>query len=139
MFVLDTDHLSELVKQSPSGARLAKLLETCDETVVTSIISFEEMLRGWLAKIHSDSIPRNQIGAYQKLSDILDSFQDWAVLGWDQESVNVFDELVSHRLGVKTMDLKIASITIRQEATLLSRNLKDFGRVPGLNVEDWLS
>jgi len=37
------------------------------------------------------------------------------------------------------MDLKIASIVLEDHATLLSRNLRDFGRVPALQVEDWLS
>ena len=36
------------------------------------------------------------------------------------------------------MDLKIASIVLVHGATLLSSNLQDFERVPGLPVEDWL-
>lgn len=43
------------------------------------------------------------------------------------------------RLGIGTMDLRIAAIAIANEATLLSRNLKDFARVPDLKVEDWLT
>jgi tRNA(fMet)-specific endonuclease VapC len=35
------------------------------------------------------------------------------------------------------MDLKIAAIALFNNATLLSRNLKDFRKVPDLNVEDW--
>jgi len=35
------------------------------------------------------------------------------------------------------MDLKIAAIAIANDATLLSRNLRDFGKVPDLRVEDW--
>jgi tRNA(fMet)-specific endonuclease VapC len=35
------------------------------------------------------------------------------------------------------MDLKIAAIVPAHEATLLSRNLADFGQIPGLRVEDW--
>jgi len=35
------------------------------------------------------------------------------------------------------MDLKLASIVLLRNATLLSRNLGDFRKVPGLKVEDW--
>jgi tRNA(fMet)-specific endonuclease VapC len=35
------------------------------------------------------------------------------------------------------MDLKIAAIALTRDATVLTRNLKDFSRVPGLRVEDW--
>jgi predicted nucleic acid-binding protein len=37
------------------------------------------------------------------------------------------------------MDLKIAAIVLSQAATLLSKNLADFGKVPDLRVEDWTS
>ena len=36
------------------------------------------------------------------------------------------------------MDLKIAAVTIANNAILLSRNLRDFQQIPELKVEDWL-
>ncbi|WP_395092089.1 hypothetical protein [Armatimonas sp.] len=35
------------------------------------------------------------------------------------------------------MDLKIASIALSNQATLLTRNLRDYSKVPGLRCEDW--
>ena len=37
------------------------------------------------------------------------------------------------------MDLKIASIVLAWQGTLLTRNVIDFSRIPGLKFEDWLS
>ena len=36
------------------------------------------------------------------------------------------------------MDLKTAAIAVAFDATLLSRNLRDFQRVPHLKVENWI-
>jgi tRNA(fMet)-specific endonuclease VapC len=35
------------------------------------------------------------------------------------------------------MDLRIASVVLDHSATLITRNRRDFERVPGLMIEDW--
>jgi predicted nucleic acid-binding protein len=53
------------------------------------------------------------------------------------DSSIVAQGMVSMRLRIGTMGLKIAAIVLSREATLLFRNLTDFGQVPGLQAEDW--
>ena len=40
---------------------------------------------------------------------------------------------------IGTMDLRIAAIAIAHDAVLLTGNLVDFRKVPGLCAEDWAS
>jgi tRNA(fMet)-specific endonuclease VapC len=48
-----------------------------------------------------------------------------------------FQRLQKTRIRIGTMDLKIAAIALTSNATLLTRNLIDFRKVPDLKVEDW--
>lgn len=59
------------------------------------------------------------------------------MLDFDEPAAAQFGQLRRARIRLGSMDLKIAAIALSQEALLLSRNLRDFQRVPGLRVEDW--
>jgi tRNA(fMet)-specific endonuclease VapC len=45
--------------------------------------------------------------------------------------------LQAQKVGVALMDLRIASIALSQGLVLLTRNRKDFVKVPDLRIEDW--
>ena len=138
MVVLDTDHLSELDRGSPVGARLqARLLERSQEPAAT-IISAEEQFRGWLAQIHQEADPHRQIGAYARLQRRIEFYAAWTVLPWDAAAADIFVRLRAQSLRVGTMDLKIGSIALAHDCPVLTGNLQDFQRIPDLRVEDWL-
>jgi tRNA(fMet)-specific endonuclease VapC len=41
------------------------------------------------------------------------------------------------KLRIGTQDLKIASVALANNLILLTRNRRDFGRIPGLMLDDW--
>jgi tRNA(fMet)-specific endonuclease VapC len=138
MLVLDTDHLVELDRGSSQGAALQRKLEDAGDEVATTIISAEEQFRGWLAQLHRQRDPHEQIATYQRLQRRIAFFAAWHVLPWDTNAADILQGLRRQRVRIGTMDLKIASIVLAYDATLLSRNLRDFQQVPNLRVEDWL-
>lgn len=140
IYVFDTDVLTlASIPNSPEHARLhAHALELrSDDLYMTTIVSYEEQTRGWLAYAAKSRTTKDEIGAYARLKKHLQFYMDIDVLDFDEGAGAVFDRLRSLKLRVGISDLKIAAIAISQDAVLISRNLKDFQRVPGLHVEDW--
>ncbi len=140
MIVLDTDHLSELQRTgSISGTRLRDRLEaTAGDDVVITIITVEEQLRGRLAQVHRRRSAFDEVPSYSLLLSLIDSYAEWSILPFDEPSARQWDLLRKRKIRIGTMDLKIASIVLVRGALLLSANLRDFQKVPGLRVEDWL-
>ena len=72
--------------------------------------------------------------------DAIDDFEAFAaalVMPFDIKASANFDDLVTQRVQIATMDLRIASIALSERFTLLTRNSRDFSKVPGLVIEDW--
>lgn len=138
MLVLDTDHLSILDRDTIEafnlGRRLASVLP---EEVVVTIITYEEQMRGWFAYIAQAKTTPQQVEAYQKLRQFINQFCQIALIDYTADAADQFALLRQARVRVGTQDLRIAAICLANNATLLTRNLKDFQQVPGLSVEDW--
>jgi tRNA(fMet)-specific endonuclease VapC len=139
--LLDTDHLSVLQwEEQPACDRLlARLDQLPPDDVATSIVSFHEQVQGWLAYLNRSRKPEQVVAAYEKLEVIWRWFLRMNVTSYTSEAQVCFSQIKRHGRRVKTLDLRIASIALATESTLLSRNLRDFHQVPGLNVEDWTS
>lgn len=81
---------------------------------------------------------REQIPVYDRLAALIAFFQNWEVRAFDSVAADQFKALRKQRVRIGTQDLKIASIALANDALLLSANTRDFDRVPGLEVENWL-
>ena len=58
-------------------------------------------------------------------------------LSFPVPAIHRFNALVKLKLNVGKMDLRIAAIALEHGATVVTRNVRDFGRVPNLTIEDW--
>ena len=138
MILLDTDHLSLLqVREAPAAFALHARLAATPDAVVTTVITLEEQMRGWLALIRRVTDVQRQVAYYERLRSLVAFFAAWEVLPFDQHAATTFERLRQQHVRIGTMDLKIAAIALGRPALVLSGNLQDFQQVPGLAVEDW--
>jgi len=138
LLVLDTDHFSELERNSSAGQRLAARLEADNTDKGVTVITVEEQMRGWLSEIGRNHDPHGQIAAYTKLQRQIEVLSNWIIFPLDSESAASFLGFRRQCIRIGSMDLKIASIALAYDATLLTRNARDFPQVPGLRFENWL-
>ena len=102
-----------------------------------SIISFHEQVLGCHTYISRAPSLSNVVRGYGMLTQILRDFAVAPVVPFDAAAAAVFDGLLAERVRVPTMDLRIASIVLSRGMVLVTRNVRDFRKVPGLPVEDW--
>ena len=139
MPVLDTDILSIIqARREPQYSRIVRRLNALPlgTPVYVTIVSFEEQLRGWLEYVKRatvDQLPN----AYAALGALNRDYNTRAVLPFDDRAALRLKQLQAARSRIGAMDLRIAAITLANSQMLISANLKDFRRVPGLAVEDW--
>lgn len=138
MVLLDSDHMSLLQRGGAEGNRIKERLDNLPaDEVATTIISYEEQMRGWLARLARATTLERQVSDYRQLKTLLRKYCSVPVVDFDTEAAARFEYLKEEQIRIGTMDLKIAAIALATEATLLTRNLIDFGRIRGLKAEDW--
>jgi tRNA(fMet)-specific endonuclease VapC len=139
VIVLDTDHLSDLEwPRSTRTKRLRARLQSVPATeVFTTILNCEEQIRGWLALLAKARALSKQIEVYHRFQYHLQNYGTMSILAFDERAAVEYQRLQPLRLRVGAMDLRIAAIVLSHGATLLTRNSKDFRRIPGLLIEDW--
>ncbi|MBD2166747.1 type II toxin-antitoxin system VapC family toxin [Calothrix membranacea FACHB-236] len=139
VWVLDTDHLSILQRGYPLLQQ--RINQINYENLAITVITLEEQMKGWLNIInkYNDKSPQseNLIMAYKGLRDCIEYLNNLRVLDFDQCAYDYYRELVNQRIRIGTRDLRIAAITLSINGILVTRNSKDFSKVPNLQLEDW--
>ena len=138
MYFLDSDHMSLLERGGAEGVKIrSRLRAVALDDVATTIISYEEQIRGWMARLAGSTQPEKQMSDYSELKRVLNNYCRIAVVEFDTKAVAEFKRLRQENVRIGTMGLKIASIALANNAMVITRNTRDFARVPNLKFEDW--
>ncbi|HBZ8580718.1 TPA: type II toxin-antitoxin system VapC family toxin [Salmonella enterica subsp. houtenae] len=133
-YMLDTCICSFIMREQPEAV-LKHLEQTVlrRHRIVVSAITYAEMRFGCTGKKAS---PRHaqRVDAFCSRLD--------AVLAWDRAAVDATTEiravLVAAGTPIGSNDAAIAGHAIASGAILVTNNVREFERVPGLQYEDWV-
>lgn len=71
------------------------------------------------------------------MRDSIEYINKITLLDFEQLAHDCYKELIRQKVRIGTRDLRIAAITLSRNAILVTRNNKDFSKVPNLRIEDW--
>jgi tRNA(fMet)-specific endonuclease VapC len=135
LWILDTDHVSLFQQRHPVVTQHINAVNP--EDIAITIITVEEQLRGRFNVIRKASSSDTLLLAYAKLQATLEFFKNVRSLGFDQYAINCYEDLIRQRIRIGTQDLRIAAIALSVNGILVTRNWRDFEKVPNLRLEDW--
>ena len=132
--MLDTCICSFIMREHPAAViqRLTAEVEQGNQIVI-SAITYAEMRYGQIGKKASTK-HKALVDEFVKRTD--------AVLPWDQRAVDatvsVMLELSKTGTLIGPNDMAIAGHAIATACTLITNNVREFARVPGLIYADWV-
>ena len=135
LYVLDTDIMTLYQHGQPTVVR--QVLAHVATELALAVISLEEELTGWYTKLRKVRKRDDLARVYQRLSEAVPFFARFRILSFTEPAIFRYESLRRTHRNIGKNDLRIAAIALEHGAVVVTRNVRDFQRVPGLTVEDW--
>jgi tRNA(fMet)-specific endonuclease VapC len=138
MHLLDTNILTAFYLGNPKVLTALGKLE--DSQVAITIVTKVELLRGRIEYLLKAERGEAVLRAQALLWETEQRLNRIEIIPFDADAIAQFDILAINSSLRKSgrADLLIASIALARRATLVTRNLKDFQRIPNLQIVNWL-
>lgn len=133
MYCFDTDILSAVIRRDPPLHLIRRLAATPAGDQSTTSITLGELLYG-VAKRGTPALADRVRALVASAATVL-PFDDAAAQQYGALRATL--ERDGRRLAEP--DLRIASIALARDLTLVTANTRHFARVPGLRLENWLA
>ena len=102
-----------------------------------TVTTANELVRGWQARLRRAGTDADVVLAERRLAAVLERMAGWEVLSMTVAALARYAGLRQARLNVNPPGLRIAAVAVEGGGIVVTRNLLDFLRVPGLVCEDW--
>ncbi|HBL11929.1 MAG TPA: nucleic acid-binding protein [Cyanobacteria bacterium UBA11162] len=135
-YIMDTDHVTLFQHNHPEIVQRARAIGNSNIFITT--VTLEEQLRGRLAGIsRAVTKPERLAIAYKNLRKTLVYFCSVNLVDFDDTAYKCYQNLRQQKIQIGTQDLRIAAIALANQAVVVTRNQRDFSKVPYLSLEDW--
>jgi tRNA(fMet)-specific endonuclease VapC len=135
LWILDTDHISLLQRNDPNVRQ--RLVTMNPNEIFVTVVTFEEQIRGRLSQVKKAGSKELLISGYDALRETIEDYKSLNLLDFNEAAYSCYMDLLRQKIRVGTQDLRIAAIALSVSGIVVTRNQKDFGKVPNLQIENW--
>jgi tRNA(fMet)-specific endonuclease VapC len=138
MHLLDTDTLTRAHGGHEGIAR--RIQQVGEANVATTVITAIEVLRGRQEFLLKAEDGEELLRAQELLSASENLLASLPILLVNPAAAARFDQLRTDKKlrKIGRADLLIGCIALAHKATLVTRNLRHFRQIPGLNLDNWI-
>jgi tRNA(fMet)-specific endonuclease VapC len=134
-WILDTDILTLYERGHPAVVQNCTTHDPA--TVAITIISVEEQFSGWYTRVRRAKKLDELAHVYERFTTFATFISRLSICSFTEAAIRRYEGLKALKLNIGKRDLRIAAIALELAATLVTRNRRDFERVPGLRIADW--
>ena len=140
MYLLDTDHLTPYFHYAESNPELVARanLELAAGRLFVPIIAVEEMVRGALQTLRDHEKKRDAPRGYLFFQRVITTTCALPLRPFDSAAEAIFRQFAPDVRRIGLRDCRIAAIALSEDLVVVTRNVRHFNQVPGLNIENWL-
>lgn len=132
IYLLDTDTLIYLIKERPPAVAERVDALSADDRLGMSFVSFAELLKG--AERSARKIEtRRRLDALVRQAPVFHDASPVLCAHWATQFVRL--KVAGTMIGAN--DLWIACHALALDAVLVTNNMREFGRIEGLRLENW--
>ena len=135
-FILDTDILSLFQHKHPKVVAAAHAHPPAE--IAITVLTVEEQLSGWYKELRRAKKPTILASIYDRMArTVLFYSRLPTIRSFPEPAILRYESLKRLKLNIGKTDLRIAAIALELNAIVVTRNARDFGKIPGLIIEDW--
>ena len=131
MVCLETDFLIALIRKDKEALKKLGTLLAEDERITTTPINASELFKGAYLSERIDDNLKAVRGILNKLELLDFTLEAAAYYG------EIYSELKERGELIGDIDILVASIALANNEKLITRNIKHYNRIRGLEIESW--